>query len=132
MQCCTAQRAGLTSTRHLELPSVRLGSPLTSGMLPAGIDFRFSDPGQGFDARAVRGTVGKLIDSALPLAGAPTATALEVAAGGALYQARLLASCTLTSPRMSPRSHRTPWAPTCLALPSCTRPTLLLLQYPKP
>lgn len=51
-----------------------------------GIDFQFSDPGQGFRAEWVRGTVGKLIHGCRPLGDQPTTAAMEVAAGGALYQ----------------------------------------------
>lgn len=52
----------------------------------AGIDFQFINPGQGFRAEWVRGTVGKLINGCRPLGDQSTTAAMEVAAGGALYQ----------------------------------------------
>ncbi|PRW61562.1 structural maintenance of chromosomes 2-1 isoform A [Chlorella sorokiniana] len=48
----------------------------------AAIDFRYSDPERGFDRSRVKGVVAKLTRVADP----STATALEVAAGGKLYQ----------------------------------------------
>ncbi|PSC74142.1 structural maintenance of chromosomes 2-1-like [Micractinium conductrix] len=53
-----------------------LGSQLSA------IDFRYADPERGFDRSRVKGVVAKLTRVADPA----TATALEVAAGGKLYQ----------------------------------------------
>lgn len=64
------------STTYAHLP------PL---MPVAAIDFRYSDPERGFDRSRVKGVVAKLTRVADP----STATALEVAAGGKLYQVRL-------------------------------------------
>lgn len=50
--------------------------------LGAAIDFRYSDPERNFDRSRVKGVVAKLTRVADP----STATALEVAAGGKLYQ----------------------------------------------
>lgn len=46
-------------------------------------DFRADDPHPGFDRSAVFGTIANLIE--LPAASEPAATALEIAAGGSLY-----------------------------------------------
>ncbi|GAA5866699.1 hypothetical protein JCM3774_001962 [Rhodotorula dairenensis] len=46
-------------------------------------DFRADDPYPGFDRSAVFGTIASLIE--LPAASEPAATALEIAAGGSLY-----------------------------------------------
>lgn len=48
------------------------------------IDFRYSDPECGFDRSRVKGVVAKLTRVVDP----STSTALEVAAGGKLYQVR--------------------------------------------
>lgn len=50
----------------------------------AGCDFRYVNPGGGFDARKVRGVVARLVHVKEPA----TTLALEVAAGGKLYQVR--------------------------------------------
>ena len=47
-----------------------------------GLDFRFADPERGFDRSKVKGVVARLVKIKDPDA----ATALEVAAGGKLYQ----------------------------------------------
>lgn len=49
------------------------------------MDFRYSDPERGFDRARVKGVVAKLTRVADPTA----STALEVVAGGKLYQARI-------------------------------------------
>jgi structural maintenance of chromosome 2 len=49
---------------------------------PAAVDFRFADPEPGFDRSRVAGVVARLVSVRDP----STATALEVAAGGKLYQ----------------------------------------------
>lgn len=51
----------------------------------AGLDFQFRDPERGFDRARVKGVMAKLVR----IRDAATTTALEVAAGGKLYQARL-------------------------------------------
>ena len=48
----------------------------------AGLDFRFRDPEAGFDRGRVKGVVAKLVQ----IADVQNATALEVAAGGKLFQ----------------------------------------------
>lgn len=48
----------------------------------AGVDFRFADPERGFDRSRVKGVVAKLVR----VKDAAATTALEVAAGGKLYQ----------------------------------------------
>lgn len=48
----------------------------------AAVDFRYADPDRGFDRSKVKGVVAKLTRVADPTA----STALEVAAGGKLYQ----------------------------------------------
>ena len=49
---------------------------------PAALDFCFKDPDRGFDRSRVKGTVASLVR----LKDGATTTALEVAAGGKLYQ----------------------------------------------
>jgi len=49
-----------------------------------GMDFQYRDPDRGFDRAAVKGVVAKLVRIKDPA----TTTALEVAAGGKLYQVR--------------------------------------------
>lgn len=49
---------------------------------PAAVDFRYSEPERGFDRSRVKGVVAKLTRVADPA----TSTALEVVAGGKLYQ----------------------------------------------
>lgn len=51
----------------------------------AGMDFQYKDPERGFDRAAVKGVVAKLVRVKDPT----TATGLEVAAGGKLYQVRM-------------------------------------------
>ena len=51
---------------------------------PAAVDFQYRDPERGFDRSRVKGVVAKLVRVQDPA----TSTALEVAAGGKLYQAR--------------------------------------------
>ena len=74
----------------------------------AGLDFQFRDPERGFDRARVRGVMAKLVR----VKDAAASTALEVAAGGKLYQARpqtlfcastpqSLHPCTLTPCRLS-------------------------------
>ena len=46
------------------------------------MDFRFQDPDRGFDRSAVKGVVATLVQ----LKDGASTTALEVAAGGKLYQ----------------------------------------------
>lgn len=48
----------------------------------ARLDFRFQDPTSGFDRSKVKGVVARLVNLKEPEA----VTALEVAAGGKLYQ----------------------------------------------
>lgn len=48
----------------------------------AGMDFQYKDPDRGFNRAAVKGVVAKLVRVKDP----STTTALEVAAGGKLYQ----------------------------------------------
>ena len=48
----------------------------------AGMDFQYRDPERGFDRSSVKGVVAKLVRVKDPA----NATALEVAAGGKLYQ----------------------------------------------
>lgn len=50
----------------------------------AAIDFQYRDPERGFDRSRVKGMVAKLVRVQDPA----TSTALEVAAGGKLYQVR--------------------------------------------
>ncbi len=57
-------------------------TPVPHPLPAAAIDFRYSDPERGFDRSRVKGVVAKLTRVADPA----TATALEVAAGGKLYQ----------------------------------------------
>lgn len=54
----------------------------------AGMQFRYKNPGGHIRAGAVKGVLGRLITEALPLGGASTACALEIAAGSKLYQVR--------------------------------------------
>lgn len=48
----------------------------------AGMDFRYADPDKGFKRASVKGVLGRLVE----LKDSQHATALEVAAGGKLYQ----------------------------------------------
>lgn len=50
--------------------------------LPAGLDFRFRDPEAHFDRSRVKGVVARLVS----IKDKASATALEVAAGGKLFQ----------------------------------------------
>ena len=50
--------------------------------VPPGMDFRYRDPDRGFQRASVKGVLGRLVE----LKDAQHATALEVAAGGKLYQ----------------------------------------------
>lgn len=52
----------------------------------AGVNFQFQDPERGFDRGKVKGVVAKLVHLQDPT----TTTALEVAAGGKLYQVWLV------------------------------------------
>ncbi len=60
----------------------------------AGVDFSFKDPDRGFDRSRVKGVVARLVR----VRDASAATALEVAAGGKLYQVghelRAMGFCT--------------------------------------
>lgn len=49
------------------------------------MDFQYKDPDRGFDRASVKGVVAKLVRVKDPA----TTTALEVAAGGKLYQVNL-------------------------------------------
>ena len=51
-------------------------------MHTAGVDFSFRDPERGFDRARVKGVVARLVR----VRDAAATTALEVAAGGKLYQ----------------------------------------------
>ncbi len=62
------------------LPPLRYVPP----QLPASMDFQYRDPEKGFDRERVKGVVAKLVRVQDPAA----ATALEVVAGGRLYQVR--------------------------------------------
>lgn len=55
-----------------------------SAQLAGRLNFQYSDPVKNFDRSKVRGLVAKLVDVKDPV----NSTALEVAAGGKLYQAR--------------------------------------------
>lgn len=59
------------------------------------MEFHYRDPDRGFDRAAVKGVVAKLVRVKDPA----TTTALEVAAGGKLYQVRIhtTAAHTLTN-----------------------------------
>jgi len=75
------------------------GAPMPPLLPAAAIDFRYSAPERGFDRSRVKGVVANLTRVADPA----TATALEVAAGGKLYQVGgLRMGCWLhaLSPRM--------------------------------
>lgn len=54
----------------------------------AGVNFQYRDPERGFDRGRVKGVVAKLVRLQDP----STTTALEVAAGGKLYQVQFLKS----------------------------------------
>lgn len=56
-----------------------------------GVNFEYHDPEQGFDRNKVKGVVAKLVH----LQDLTTTTALEVAAGGKLYQVLMLCPCCL-------------------------------------
>jgi structural maintenance of chromosome 2 len=60
----------------------------------ANIDFTYSDPTPDFDRRKVKGLVAQLFN--LPEENFESATALEVCAGGRLYNVTGLANLTLT------------------------------------
>ena len=51
----------------------------------AGVNFQYRDPERGFDQGKVKGVVAKLVHLQDPT----TTTALEVAAGGKLYQVKV-------------------------------------------
>ena len=55
----------------------------------AGMDFRYTDPDRGFKRASVKGVLGRLVE----LKDSQHATALEVAAGGKLYQVSAPVSC---------------------------------------
>ncbi len=58
------------------------GTARTPAWPCAGTDFQFQDPERGFDRARVKGVVARLVR----VKDASAATALEVAAGGKLYQ----------------------------------------------
>ena len=62
--------------------SLRYTAEELQGQLGARLRFDYKDPEKGFDRSRVKGTVGKLVTVNNPA----HATALEVAAGGKLYQ----------------------------------------------
>lgn len=91
MNVCVRARGGSRSHRRALLcaPKARHTATHTHctiphPLLPTAIDFRYSDPERGFDRSRVKGVVAKLTRVADP----STSTALEVAAGGKLYQVR--------------------------------------------
>lgn len=59
--------------------------------LIVGVNFDYHDPERGFDRSKVKGVVAKLVH----LQDLTTTTALEVAAGGKLYQVLMLCPCSL-------------------------------------
>ncbi|GBF88023.1 structural maintenance of chromosomes 2-like [Raphidocelis subcapitata] len=76
-----AVRAARDAVEALAAKAVRLVQH-QHGQLPSSLDFQFKDPERGFDRERVKGVVAKLVRVRDPA----TATALEVVAGGRLYQ----------------------------------------------
>ncbi len=71
----------------------------TSNVCVAGVNFQYRDPERGFNRGKVKGVVAKLVH----LQDSATTTALEVAAGGKLYQVGTAApSTTLLNATFSP------------------------------
>lgn len=66
----------------MHLPSWCRGSRRQQSCVYAGLDFRFRDPEARFDRSRVKGVVAKLVT----IKDTASATALEVAAGGKLFQ----------------------------------------------
>ena len=76
---CAAEQESETAESAVRSAQERVD--VLNGQL-AGLDFKFADPEAKFDRRRVRGVVAKLMRVADPA----TATALEVVAGGKLFQ----------------------------------------------
>ncbi|KIY95276.1 Structural maintenance of chromosomes protein 2-2 [Monoraphidium neglectum] len=80
-----AEVEGLEAARQQQLAAVRAlkdSVEALAAQLPPSLDFQFKDPERGFDRDRVKGVVAKLVRVQDP----STATALEVVAGGRLYQ----------------------------------------------
>lgn len=120
--------AGLRCCRAPRWPSAADAWPWPFPACPcAAIDFRYSDPERNFDRSRVKGVVAKLARVADPAA----STALEVAAGGKLYQVRRGCVrerlCFVLRPlqpcfpsALLPSPHRRALLPACLPCPVCS------------
>ncbi|KAI8462562.1 MAG: structural maintenance of chromosomes protein 2 [Monoraphidium minutum] len=80
-----AEVDGLEGARQDQLGAVRAAKDAVeqlAAQLPSSVDFQYRDPERGFDRDRVKGVVAKLVRVQDP----STAAALEVVAGGRLYQ----------------------------------------------
>ena len=82
----TAQALDFLNLRCMLPTHVNYASPhplqVASPFFPAALNFQYQDPERGFDRSRVKGVVARLVRITDP----STSTALEVAAGGKLYQ----------------------------------------------
>lgn len=74
--------AGIVSQIWVEYTCALAHSISDAAYCPAGLDFRYADPERGFDRSSVKGVLARLLSVKDPAA----STALEVAAGGKLFQ----------------------------------------------
>lgn len=104
-----------------------LPSCLHSFALPAAVDFRYSDPERGFDRSRVKGVVAKLTRVADPA----TSTALEVVAGGKLYQVGGVTGA-IRCPALACLVHRGPTNGRICMLPTRRGPQQAVPVHAKP